>query len=226
MRSLIMAISRTRWFLALAGALALAAMAVALFVQRRDPAACPYALRVFLQLPRPCMSRERVLALLAPAPGQRILEIGPGLGYYSLDLAAALAPGGRLDLLDIQAPMLDAVIQRATARGVGGITPHLGDAQACPFPDASFDAILTVATLGEIPDRTQALREMHRVLKPTGHLVIGEGQPDPHMVRRTTLTELAGAVGFTMVQWEGNPLGYLARLEPGTALHTATVSSP
>jgi ubiquinone/menaquinone biosynthesis C-methylase UbiE len=172
------------------------------------------------------MSRERVLRMVAPAPGQRVLEIGPGVGYYSLDLAAALAPGGRLDLLDIQEPMLQAVMQRAAERGVGGITPHLGDAQASPFPAATFDAILTVATLGEIPDHAQALREMHRVLKPTGHLIVGEGQPDPHMVTREALAVLADTAGFTIAQWEGNALGYVARLVPRSASYTATVTNP
>jgi ubiquinone/menaquinone biosynthesis C-methylase UbiE len=214
MRPLVSAVTRTRVFAALVGTLALVAVAVALARKRRNPSACPYALRAFLQVPRPLMSRERVLRTLAAAPGQRVLEIGPGVGYYSLDLAAALAPGGGLDLLDIQAPMLETVMQRAAERGVDGITPHLGDAQACPFPDAAFDAILSVATLGEIPDRAQALREMHRVLKPTGHLVIAEGQPDPHMVTRAALADLAGAVGFTIAQWEGNALGYVARLVP------------
>lgn len=223
MRSPVSALSRTRWFLALAGAVALVALVSR---KRRSPTACPYALRVFLHMPRPFMSRERVLRMLAPAPGQRVLEIGPGVGYYSLDLAAALTPAGSLDLLDIHEPMLETVVQRAADRGVDGITPHVGDAQASPFPDATFDAILTVATLGEIPDPTQALREMHRVLKPTGHLVIAEGQPDPHMVTREALADLAGTAGFTIAQWEGNALGYVARLDPWSASNTAAVTSP
>jgi ubiquinone/menaquinone biosynthesis C-methylase UbiE len=217
MRSSVSAVSRTRWFLALVGTVGLVAIATAVSRKRRNPAACPYALRVFLQVPRPFMSRERVMGMVDPVPGQRVLEIGPGVGYYSLDLAAALAPGGSLDLLDIQAPMLQTVMQRAGARGVGGITPHLGDAQASPFPDATFDAVLAVATLGEIPDHAQALEEMHRVLKPSGHLIIGEGQPDPHMVTRAALTDLARTAGFTIAQWEGNALGYVARLVPRSA---------
>jgi ubiquinone/menaquinone biosynthesis C-methylase UbiE len=226
MRSPVSAGSRTRWLLALVGTVALVTAAVVVSRKRHSPSACPYALRVFLQGPRPLMSRERVLRMVAPAPGQRVLEIGPGTGYYSLDLAEAMAPGGRLDLLDIQSPMLQAVMQRAAARGVSGITPHLGDAQASPFPDATFDAILTVATLGEIPDRAQALREKHRVLKPTGKLIVGEGQPDPHMVTQAALADLASAAGFAVAQSEGSALGYVARLVPRSASNTATVTMP
>jgi ubiquinone/menaquinone biosynthesis C-methylase UbiE len=208
---------RLRGLLVVLGACALAALAAVAIKQRRRPSACPYAMRAFLLLPRPFMSRDRVFRLLAPAPGQRVLEIGPGVGYYSLDLAAALAPGGSLDLLDIQEPMLQAVVERAAARGVINVSPHLGDAQDAPFADATFDAVLCVATLGEIPDRARALREMRRVLKPTGHVVIGEGQPDPHMVTREALADLADATGFIIAQLEGNALGYVARLEPRDA---------
>ncbi|MFN8662235.1 MAG: methyltransferase domain-containing protein [Thermomicrobiales bacterium] len=210
---------RSRALLTLAGALALVVLGAVISGKRRTPSACPYALRLFLQLPRPLMSRDRVLRMLAPAPGQRVLEVGPGVGYYSLDLAAALAPGGVLDLLDIQEPMLQTVMQRATERGVTSISPHLGDAQASPFPDGTFDTVLCVATLGEIPDPARALHEMHRVLKPTGRLASSpKSQPDPHMVTRSALADLADASGFTCLALrEGSPFGYVARLEPRVA---------
>ena len=220
------AITRKRRALVLLGASALAALAVAVIRQRRDPSACPYGMRVFLHMPRPLMSRDRVFRMLAPTPGQRVLEIGPGIGYYSLDLASALAPGGRLDLLDIQEPMLQAVLARAEARGVSGLAPHHGDAQAAPFADAIFDAVLCVATLGEIPDRTRALREMRRVLKPTGHIIIAESQPDPHMVTQEALADLADAAGFTISRLEGNSFGYVARLVPRSASKSATMTQP
>ena len=67
---------------------------------------------------------------------------------------------------------------------------------------------------------------MRRVSKPTGHLIIAEGQPDPHMVTRTELTDVASSTGISIVQWEGNALGYVARLVPRSASYTATVTSP
>ena len=78
--------------------------------------------------------------------------------------------------------MLDEMMGRAHARGLSNVVPMQGDVQQIPFPDATFDAAFLVATLGEVPDRDRALRDLRRVLKSGGRLIVGEGQPDPHMV--------------------------------------------
>ena len=75
--------------------------------QRRDPSACPYSQRFVLDLPRPTLTRTRLREMLSPEPGQRVLEVGPGTGYYSLQAARWLEPEGSLDILDIQQEMLD-----------------------------------------------------------------------------------------------------------------------
>ncbi len=178
---------------------------------RRNPAACPYSQRLFLDLPRPFMRRQTLRDMLDLAPGERVLEVGPGTGYYSLDVARQIAPDGQLDVLDLQPSMLDEFMRRATDRGITNIEPIVGDAQNLPFPDATFAAAFLVATLGEIPDRDQALRELHRVLKAGGRLVVGEGQPDPHMHTIDDLRGRAEAIGFVFDGHEGTPFGYFAR---------------
>lgn len=190
---------------------AIGGMAAWVLRARRHPAACPFSQRVFLDLPRPFMRRETLMALLAPAAGERVLEIGPGLGYYSFDVARRLEPGGQLHVLDVQQPMLDELTRRAAERGIGNIVPAHGDAQDLPYADATFDAAYLVATLGEIPDNERALREVRRVLKPGGRLVAGEGQPDPHMVSREDLLDRAERAGFTFSSSAGGNLGYFAR---------------
>lgn len=190
---------------------AVGAVAVWASRERRTPSACPYSQRFFLDLPRPFMRRETLRVLLAPAPGERVLEIGPGLGYYSLDVAPRLAPGGQLDVLDLQQPMLDELMRRAAASGITNIVPAQGDAQELPYEDSVFDAAFLVATLGEIPDKDRALRELRRVLKPGGRLVVGEGQPDPHMVSRDDLLVRTHRAGLRYDHHEGGPFGYLAR---------------
>ena len=182
---------------------------------RRNPAACPYSQRLFLKLPRPFMRRQTLRDLLDLAPGERVLEVGPGTGYYSLDVARQIAPDGRLDVLDLQQPMLDELMHRAADRGITNIVPTVGDARDLPSPDATFDAAFLVATLGEIPDPDLALRELHRVLKPGGRLVVGEGQPDPHMLTIDNLRSRAEAAGFVFDGHEGTPLGYFARFRSG-----------
>ena len=178
---------------------------------RRNPTACPYSQRFFLDLPRPFMSRRTLRDILAPAPGERVLEVGPGTGYYTLDIAQALGPSGRLDALDLQQAMLDELVRRAAARGIVNIVPVQGDAQELPFPDATYDSAYLVATLGEVPDRDAALRELRRVLKPGGRLVIGEGQPDPHMVQFDELRQHAERAGLRFELSDGTRLGYFAR---------------
>jgi ubiquinone/menaquinone biosynthesis C-methylase UbiE len=84
---------------------------------RTHPSACPYSLRFVLSFPRRALARERLLEILAPGPGERVLEIGPGSGYYSLAVAAAL-DGGTLDIFDISQEFLDNVIRTARDRGI------------------------------------------------------------------------------------------------------------
>jgi ubiquinone/menaquinone biosynthesis C-methylase UbiE len=206
-------VSRSRIAIVLGAALLTGGAVVWARRQRSAPSACPYSQRFFLDLPRPFLRRERLLDILAPMPGERVLEIGPGTGYYSLHTARTLAPSGRLVILDLQPAMLDETTRRADAQGIANIEPLQGDAQELPFPDGTFDAAFLVATLGEIPDQVRALRELRRVLKPGGRLVVGEGQPDPHHVRLDDLRERAEAAGLSFVAHDGGQLGYLARFE-------------
>jgi ubiquinone/menaquinone biosynthesis C-methylase UbiE len=106
--------------------------------------------------------------------------------------------------------MLDQTMRRAHALGISNIVPRQGDAQALPYPDSHFDAAYLVATLGEVPNKERALRELRRVLKRGGRLVVGEGQPDPHMVSFDKLRMLADATGLTYEGRIGGRLGYFA----------------
>ncbi|MEX0786687.1 MAG: methyltransferase domain-containing protein [Dehalococcoidia bacterium] len=182
---------------------------------RENPSACPFAQRVFLDVPRPFLRRHTLREILTPAPGERVLEVGPGTGYYSLHVARWIAPGGQLDVLDLQESMLDELMRRATDRGIGNIVATQGDARDLPYPDATFDAAFLVATLGEIPDRDQALRELRRVLEPGGRLIVGEGQPDPHMLASDDLRERAEAIGLRFEMHDGSRFGYFARFRRG-----------
>jgi ubiquinone/menaquinone biosynthesis C-methylase UbiE len=177
---------------------------------RADPTALPYNQRLWAEFPRPLVSRARLRKLLRPKAGQRMLEVGSGTGYYSLHTAAWLLPGSTLEILDVQQDMLDHTMRRASALGAENITPTQGDAQELPYADSTFDSAYLVATLGEVPNKEAALKELRRVLKSGGRLVVGEGQPDPHMIRFKTLQGLAETAGFSFEERVGGPLGYFA----------------
>lgn len=204
--------SKRRATLAIGAVLTIGASALAYRALRwrNDPSACPYSQRLWVELPRPFFTRSRLREMLAPEAGQRILEIGPGTGYYALSAARWLSPGGMLEILDIQQEMLDHTMRRARERGIANIFPTLGDALELPYPDDSFDAAYLVATLGEVPDQQRALEELRCVLKPDGRLVVGEGLPDPHMVRFGTLRAQAETTGLAFERRLGGGPGYFA----------------
>ncbi len=179
---------------------------------RKNPSACPYGQRFWVEPPHPLITRKRLRELLSPQPGERLLEVGPGTGYYSLDVAEWLSPGGQLDIFDLQQQILDHTMHRATARGISNIAPTRGDARQLPYPSATFDAAFLTAVLGEIPDQDAALRELARVLKPGGRLVVGELFGDPHWVSPGKLRGRADGAGLQFERRSGSPLGYFMRL--------------
>jgi ubiquinone/menaquinone biosynthesis C-methylase UbiE len=198
----------------LLGAAALATLGAALW-WRRNPSACPYGQRFWVEAPHPIISRDRLRSVLRPVPGERILEIGPGVGYYTLDLAEWVGSEGKVEIFDLQQEFLDHVIERAEQRGLANVVPTQGDATALPYEDDSMDAVVLTAVLGEIPDPVAALREIRRVLKPTGRLVVGELFGDPHFTTQASLKRQAGDAGLTWVTHSGNWFAYFATLSSG-----------
>jgi ubiquinone/menaquinone biosynthesis C-methylase UbiE len=198
----------------LAAGAALAVGAAAVW-WRRHPSACPYNQRFWVEAPHPFITRARLREILAPVPGERVLEVGPGTGYYSLPMAEWLGERGRLDVFDIQQEMLDHTLRGASEAGVAErITAMRGDARELPYEDGTFDAAFLVTVLGEIPDQDAALRELRRVLRPGGRLVVGELMGDPHVVTAKKLHERAEAAGLRFERRTGPPVGYFARFAP------------
>jgi ubiquinone/menaquinone biosynthesis C-methylase UbiE len=197
----------------LLGAVAAATLAAALW-WRKNPSACPYGQRFWVEAPHPLITRERLRSILRPQPGERLLEVGVGTGYYSLELAEWAGPEGKLELLDLQRKFLDHVLRAGQARGLRNLIPTQGDATNLPYGDASIDAVVLTAVLGEIPDRVAALREIRRVLKPGGRLVVGELFGDPHFTSRSSLQRLGAGAGLDLVEHSGPWFGYFARLDP------------
>lgn len=174
-----------------------------------------HPLRRFVMSPRAMVRR------LALKPADHVLEIGPGPGWFSPEIARAI-PDGRLVLFDIQGSMLAMAEQRLRAAGAAHFECVAGDAVSLPFEAASFDAVLLVTVLGEISDGAAALKEVARVLRPGGRVVIAEQLGDPDHVRRAKLHSMARAAGLKIERVAGSLLLYSAilRAEEKGALHS------
>jgi ubiquinone/menaquinone biosynthesis C-methylase UbiE len=180
---------------------------------RRHPSACPYSQRFWVEAPHPFITRARLREILEPRAGERLLEVGPGTGYYSLPVAGWLSPNGSLDVVDVQAEMLDHTLRRAREAEIGNIRPTRADARELPFPDDTFDGAYLVTVLGEIPDQEAALRELRRVVRQGGRIVVGELFGDPHMVTHGALATRAGGAGLRVERKLGGPLWHFTRLQ-------------
>ncbi len=199
---------RARTLLGLVGA---ATLGAALW-WRKNPSACPYGQRFWVEAPHPIITRERLRAVLVPQPGERVLEIGPGTGYYTFSIADWVGHDGRVEIFDLQQEFLDHVMRGSGERA--NIVPTQGDATELPYEDGSIDAVVLTAVLGEIPDPGAALREIRRVLRPGGRLVVGELFGDPHFTTLASLRRQSGDAGLSYQDHSGNWLGYFARLAP------------
>lgn len=211
----ILAVGIGRPSYAAAGALAaILAAGAARAGSRAHPGPMSHALRAVLRLPRGPHSPARLRAILEPRPGDRILEVGAGIGIHALPIAEAVSPGGVVDAVDIQEEMVRDLRNRARSAGVSNLVATQGDASSLAYPDERFDAIYLITVLGEVPDPEAALRELRRVIQPNGRLVIGEMLLDPDFVRLGELEGRAGRAGFVLERTQGPRFAYFARFHP------------
>jgi ubiquinone/menaquinone biosynthesis C-methylase UbiE len=104
------------------------------------------------------------------APGMRVLDAGCGPGTITLGLARAVSPGGRCVGVDREASQIEQGRMAATGAEVTGVTFEQASIYALPFPDGSFDAVLSHAVFEHLARPQAGLAELRRVLRPGGVL--------------------------------------------------------
>jgi ubiquinone/menaquinone biosynthesis C-methylase UbiE len=178
--------------------------------RRRRPAPFPARLGFLLDIPVPGLRHapSHLVRRLALEPTMHVLEIGPGSGFYTRSLVDS-GLSSRLICLDVQPAMLQKLRNRFGAHALSAVC---ADASALPFRAGSFDRILMVTVLGEIPDRGAALRECARLLSEHGMLVVAESVVDPDYVPAGTLVREARHAGLAAVDRSGPWISYTQRL--------------
>lgn len=140
----------------------------------------PHQLTWVLHLPGRglIMSAKTVADRLPIEPSSRVLEVGPGSGFYSVEVGRRLT-AGELTLVDVQPEMLEKAARRLLDAGVTNHRAVLSGGGTLPFEDGAFDVIFMVTVFGEIEAQDAFLAEAARVLRPGGVLSITEHHPDP-----------------------------------------------
>lgn len=119
--------------------------------------------------------KRYAIALAGLHRGDSVLDLAGGTGDLTRRMVTTVGARGRVVLSDINASMLDEGRRRLLDAGVTGNVEYvLADAEALPFPDASFDAVTMAFGLRNVTHKERALASIQRVLKPGGRLVVLE----------------------------------------------------
>jgi len=118
--------------------------------------------------------RERAARRTGLGPGDSALDVCCGTGDLALELAQLVTPGGHVVGCDFSEPMLDLAREKAAARAADGVRFEWADALELPYDGDRFDAVTVGFGVRNLADLDRGLREMARVLKPGGRLVILE----------------------------------------------------
>ena len=179
---------------------------------------CPWWIGYFLASPLRKL-RQDPRAILSPyvREGMLVLEPGPGMGFFTLELARLAGPAGRVVAVDVQPKMLNALRRRATRRGLAErIETRLAAGEGLPVADLAgrVDFALAFAMVHEVPDQDRFFADVAAALKPGaaallaepgGHVSAGDfaatlGTAAAHRLDVTDRPVIAGSHAATLVK--------------------------
>ena len=146
---------------------------------------------------------SKLIGLLELFPGAKVADVGCGSGFFTLEVAKRL-DGGELWAVDISQEMLERLKEHMGERGIYNINLLLSAESQIPLEDSYLDRVLLSIVLHEAEDRVAFLKEVRRVLKPGGRLVLTdwhkapspEGPPLEHRLSEEEARRLLIEAGF------------------------------
>lgn len=164
-----------------------------------------------------------VLGALKIQAGQTAADVGAGTGYFTLPLARAVGPEGKVCAVDAQAEMLSLLGQKLGPAGVGNVALVRAEADRTGLPASSCDLFFMANVWHEIEDRIAVLTEAMRLLKPGGRIALLDWRPDvepehgPPLAHRVdtsrAMEDLRGAGFNAIVRGEVGRYSWLIQAE-------------
>jgi predicted methyltransferase len=162
---------------------------------------------------------DQIMDALGIAEGSKVADIGPGAGWFTIQLARRVGPNGHVYAEDVQRQMLEAIRRRVSREGLQNVEPKLGTETDPNLPQGELDAALMVDVYPEIVERVTFLRNLSRALKPNGRIGVvnykpGQGGPGPAptegvRVESSAVEADARAAGLRVLARENLPFQYL-----------------
>jgi len=118
--------------------------------------------------------RDAVIQRANIRVGNIVLDIGCGTGFLSLGVAKAVGKSGKVFCIDISEEMMKKARDNLSRAGVSNVEFRVGDAENIPLEDSSVDKVVGNMVLHHCPKPEYAIKEMARVLKPKGRLVLAD----------------------------------------------------
>lgn len=142
-------------------------------------------------------------------PGMIVADLGAGTGHYSILLAERVGPSGKVYAVDIQKDLLTKLQSEAKAKGIENITLVWGDldeVNGTTLKESSVDRVVVANTFFQIEDKDSFMKEVHRILKTKGLLLLvewkdsfnGIGPHSEHIVRSDVARTLFEDAGFVL----------------------------